>query len=78
MERYKSLIESQSDIKVGDTVLTGKFLNKPMVVTGFGISDKGQPTLLFGKKEIPLYKVRIQKLMPAKKEAEALFTDQFK
>lgn len=67
MKRY--ITEKQNDIQVGDTVLTGKFLNKRATVKGFGTSDKGQPTLILDNgKEIQLYKVRIEKLVPKKKE----------
>jgi len=76
MKRYKSLIESQTDIKVGDIILMGKFKNKKATVTGFGTDKNNQPTIKTDKGEVSLYKVRIQKLMK-KDEAEALFTGQF-
>lgn len=67
MKRY--ITEEQDDIKVGDVILSGKFLNKKATVKGFGTSDKGQPTLILdGGKEILLYKVRIEKLLPKKGE----------
>jgi hypothetical protein len=66
MKRYKSLQEEQDDIKVGDTLLTGKWKNKKVVVAGFGTDKNNQPTVLTDKGEIPLYKFRIQKLMVEK------------
>ena len=33
------------DLEVGDTILRGKFKNKPVVVKSFGVDDKGQPTI---------------------------------
>ena len=50
------------DLKVGDTILRGKFKNKPVVVKDFGVDDKGQPTVN-GKKMLSF---RIKKLMPKK------------
>ena len=66
MKLYKRLFESQSDIKVGDTLLTGKWKNKPVEVTGFGVDKNNQPTVKTNKGEIALYKFRIKKLMPEK------------
>ena len=51
------------DLEVGDTILRGKFKNKPVVVKSFGVDDKGQPTIN-GKKMLSF---RIKKLMPKKK-----------
>ena len=53
------------DIKKGDTILTGKWKNSPAVVKGFGKDKNKQPTVKTNKGTIPLYKFRIQKLMPA-------------
>jgi len=50
------------DLEVGDTILRGKFKNKPVVVKDFGFDDKGQPTIN-GKKMLSF---RIKKLMPKK------------
>jgi|TARA_R100000951_G_C2572154_1_gene159108 hypothetical protein len=52
------------DIQIGDTILTGRFKNKRVVVKEFGVDDKGQPTIN-GR---PILKFRIEKLMPGKKE----------
>jgi len=48
------------DLKVGDTVLAGKFQNKKVVVTSLETNEMGQPTYNGGK---TLLRVRIQKLM---------------
>ena len=32
-------------IKVGDTILTGRFRNKPVKVKEIGIDEMGQPTI---------------------------------
>jgi len=50
------------DLEVGDTILRGKFKNKPVVIKSFGTDDKGQPTIN-GKKMLSF---RIKKLMPKK------------
>tara|TARA_R110000744_G_scaffold200127_1_gene319222 strand:+ start:626 stop:1138 length:513 start_codon:yes stop_codon:yes gene_type:complete len=62
------------DLVVGDTILRGKFKNKPVVVKEFGVDDKGQPTVN-GKKMLSF---RIKKLIPAKasvKEGKAIPMD---
>jgi len=51
------------DLKVGDTILFGKFKNKKGIVKGFGTNDKGQPTIITDKKEFNLLNFRIEKLM---------------
>ena len=33
------------DINIGDTILTGRFKNKRIVVKQFGVVAKGQPTI---------------------------------
>ena len=50
------------DLEVGDTILRGKFKNKPVVVKEFGTDEHGQPTIN-GKKMLSF---RIKKLMPKK------------
>jgi len=55
------------DLEVGDTILRGKFKNKPVVVKDFGVDDKGQPTIN-GKKMLSF---RIKKLMPTKIKEES-------
>jgi len=52
------------DINIGDTILTGRFKNKRVVVKEFGTDDKGQPTIN-GR---PILKFRIEKLMPGKED----------
>jgi hypothetical protein len=46
-------------IKVGDTIMTGKFRNKPIKVKEIGIDELGQPTV----NGSPILKFRIPKLM---------------
>jgi hypothetical protein len=46
-------------IKVGDTILTGRFRNKPVVVKEIGVDEMGQPTVNGN----PILKFRIPKLM---------------
>jgi hypothetical protein len=45
--------------KVGDTLMVGKFRNKPVKVKEIGIDDLGQPTVNGN----PILKFRIPKLM---------------
>ena len=52
------------DIQIGDTILTGRFKNKKVVVKEFGVDDKGQPTVN-GR---PMLKFRIKKLMPGQQD----------
>lgn len=54
------------DIKVGDTILTGKWRNKKTEVKEIGVDELGQPTIN-GK---PILKCRIEKLMPKKKKVD--------
>ena len=69
MHPYR-LIESileQADIKVGDTILVGRWKNSPAEVKGFGKDKNHQPTVKTNKGNYSLYRFRIQKLMPKKK-----------
>jgi len=52
-------------IEVGDTILTGKFRNHRTTVETIETDEWGHPTIN-GK---PILKVRIEKLMTAKKES---------
>lgn len=52
------------DLQIGDTILTGRFKNKKVVVKEFGVDDKGQPTVN-GR---PMLKFRIKKLIPGQEE----------
>ena len=54
------------DIKIGDTILTGRFKNKRVVVKEFGTDAKGQPTVN-GR---PMLNFRIKKLMPGEEETK--------
>ena len=66
MKKYNPLlVEKQNDIAIGDTLLIGKFKNRKAVVKGFSVDKKtNQPLVVTNKGTIPLYKFRIQKLMP--------------
>lgn len=55
------------ELEKGDTILTGKFKNKRVIVKDFGTDKNGQPTVN-GK---PLLHFRIEKLMPEKKKKHA-------
>jgi len=58
VEQYKTLTEMiKLDIKVGDTLMGGKFKNKKVVVKTIGKNDKGDITIN-GK---PLLRFRIVK-----------------
>jgi hypothetical protein len=46
-------------IKVGDTILTGRFRNKPVKVKEVGIDELGQPTVNGN----PILKFRLPKIM---------------
>lgn len=61
------LNESSSDIKIGDTILVGRFKNVKAIVKGFGKDKKNQPTVKTNKGAYNLYRFRIQKLMSEKK-----------
>lgn len=65
MSNYQliSSILEQKDIKVGDTILVGRWKNSPAVVKGFGKDKNHQPTVKTNKGNYSLYRFRIQKLM---------------
>ena len=70
-DQYKKLsilLSENEDIKVGDTILVGRFKNSPAVVKGFGTDKKNQPTVKTSKGEYSLYKFRLKKLMEPKAE----------
>ena len=46
-------------IKIGDTIMVGKFRNKPIKVKEIGIDELGQPTVNGN----PILQFRIPKLM---------------
>jgi len=71
----KILLEKfEIDLEVGDTILRGKFKNKPVVVKSFGTDEHGQPTIN-GKKMLSF---RIKKLMPKKEVNEELRPEELK
>jgi len=45
------------DVKVGDTILTGKFKNKKTVVKNIGTDEHGMPTIN-GRKVVTFRKVK--------------------
>lgn len=56
------------DILPGDIILTGKFRNKPAIVKSFGKDENNQPIIITDTgKKIKFLSIRIQKLMPKKK-----------
>lgn len=59
------------DIKVGDTILIGKFLNKKVKVKEIGVDEYGNPTVN-GKS---IMKVRIPKLYKSKEELKDLIKE---
>lgn len=63
--RLSKIAEIILDINVGDTVLVGRFKNKPVTVQNIGTDENGQPTIN-GRK---LLSLRIKKLMPKKTKA---------
>jgi len=57
------------DILPGDIILTGKFRNKPCIVKSFSKDDNGQPIIITDTgKKVKFLSIRIQKLMPRKKD----------
>lgn len=46
-------------VKVGDTILTGRFRNKPIKVKKIGVDEMGQPTINGN----PILKFRVPKYM---------------
>jgi hypothetical protein len=59
------------DLEIGDTILRGKFKNKPVVVKDIGTDEHGQPTIN-GKKMLSF---RIKKLMPKKEGTIGVTTE---
>lgn len=57
----------QLPIEIGDTILTGKFRNRRIVVKEIGVDQYGHPTVN-GK---PILKIRIEKLMKGNNMAES-------
>jgi len=59
--RLRKIAKIVLDIEMGDTVLVGRFKNKPVKVESIGTDENGQPTIN-GRKLLAL---RIKKLLPA-------------
>ena len=68
IEMCRLLEYSCPDIDIGDTILVGRWRNSPAEVKGFGKDKNKQPTVRTTKGAYNLYKFRIQKYMPKKKE----------
>ena len=66
MKKFRQHFNENTDIKVGDTILTGRFKNSKAVVKGFGTDKNNQPTVETTKGTVSLYKFRIKKLMKKK------------
>jgi hypothetical protein len=64
----KYLLEyANSDIKVGDMVLVGKFKNRRAIVKSFTRDKNNQPQVVTTKGTYSLYRFRINKMMPPDK-----------
>lgn len=55
------------DLEVGDTLMVGKFKNSKAEIKGFEKDEHGQPILKTTKGKQPVFKGRVEKLMPDKK-----------
>lgn len=64
IDAYLSKISPQ----VGDTILIGKFKNRKAVIKGFGKDENNHPVIKTNKGDVKMFKFRIAKLMPEKKE----------
>ena len=49
MDDYKEKLDDIFDLKIGDTVYTGKFRNRPAEIKGFSKDEKGQPIVALSK-----------------------------
>jgi len=70
------------ELEIGDPLFTGKYLNSPGRIEGFGENEKGDPTVIVrkrpkkdqggqgAKKEVKLFKVRYDKDQAARDKAE--------
>jgi hypothetical protein len=59
---------SNPDIKIGDTLLVGRFKNKKATVKGFSTDKNNQPQVVTNKGTYSLYRFRLKKLMPKRDE----------
>jgi len=66
LKEIREFTEAQTDIKIGDEILVGKFKNRKAVVKGFDKDEHGQPTVITNKGTYTLYRFRIPKLMEEK------------
>jgi len=74
MIKLRKLLKENADtltlnIKPGDIILSGKFRNKQNTVASFSKDENNQPVVITTSgKKIKILSVRIQKLMPRKKD----------
>ena len=52
------------ELKVGETVLVGKFKNRKAVIKGFTTDKNGHPVVQTDKGDYQVFKFRLAKLMP--------------
>ena len=55
-------------LAVGDILLVGKFKNRKATITGFSLDENNQPVAQTDKGEHKIFKPRIAKLMPQRKQ----------
>ena len=56
------------DLKIGDTILTGKWKNKRCIIKGFAKDKNNQPIVKTDKGDVSIFHFRIASLMPPKKD----------
>ena len=60
------VLEHQSNIEIGDTILVGRFKNRTAIITGFTKDKNNQPQVETTRGVYSLHRFRIKKLMPEK------------
>ena len=63
--KFNQVVE-EVKLKVGDTILIGKFKNKKAEIKDFDIDDNNQPVVVTDKGTKKMYNFRIDRLMPKK------------
>lgn len=66
--KFKQALNEYVKVKIGDTILMGKFKNKEAEIEEFDTDDNNQPIIVTNKGKKPLYNFRIKKLMPKKEK----------
>lgn len=66
----KFLQENVPELKIGDKILVGRFKNRKATITGFGKDSKNQPVVKTTKGDYKMFKFRISRLMPKKKDTD--------